>query len=95
MLRAKHQIAQGDHYGATRSLTILREESYSISNMSNSNNNSSINNSNMSNNNNHNPPQQQPVLPEVLRSKLEQWLLATIDTLLMQVTPPLVCSLLS
>ena len=85
MLRAKHQIAQGDHYGATRSLTILREESYN-----NSNNNSNNNNNN---NNNHHDPQQ-PMLPEVLRSKLEQWLQATIDTLFLQVTS-LISSLLS
>ena len=77
MLRAKHQIAQGDHYGATRSLTILREEC--------NNNNNTNNNNNNNNNNNKQEPHRQPLLPEVLRGKLEQWLVATVDALLLQV----------
>ena len=81
MLRAKHQMAQGDHYGATRSLTILRQECY--------NNNNHNNNHNSNNNHNNNsgsgtiPPS--PMLPDVLRSRLEHWLAASIDTLLLQI----------
>ena len=75
MLRAKHQMVEGDHYGATRSLTILRQECYN-----NNSNSSSSNNNNSSGN--HLPP---PTLPEVLRSRLEHWLVATTDALLLQV----------
>ena len=82
MLRAKRQMAQGDHYGATRSLTILREECY---NKENSNNNNSSNNNNNNNNHINKRINQQPLLPEVLRSRLEQWLMTTIDALLLQV----------